>query len=243
MTFPVNVASSIVETSNGAGTSHSVVLPAVVTAGDRLIVVLGMSQQAGAFTVTWDNSTAGTWTQVFDVGTADEDRGVCYAKIADGTEDGLTLTVTTSASAASEAVAFRVTGAHASAAIEATTDATQNSATQDPPSLTPSWGAADTLWLALAMAPGGTRTYDAFPTDYVDTGYHNNDGVPGAVVGFAWRSINATSQDPSAFTLSAAVRPVVATLAIRPAAAGGATGRGRLVGGKLVGGNLVARAA
>lgn len=232
MTFPVHEVASDVATSNGAGTSHSIVLPATVNAGDRLILIIQSSLPGAAFTYTWDNTTAGTWTQVFNVATADDDRAACFEKIAAGNEDGLTLTITTSGSVASEALAIRVTGAHASAATEAATDATQNSSTHDPPSITPSWGAADTLFIALAMQQGGTREYSAFPTSYTETGYVNNGGNPGACIGYAYRSNNTTSEDPAAFTSSASLRPIVATLAIRPAAA---AGNANLMAGKFGG--------
>jgi hypothetical protein len=242
MTFPVYVSASTINTDNAAGTSHAVNLPAAVDVGDRLIAVLHTSGAAGG--ITWDDATVGAWTQIYNLDTSSADSsGACYERIADGTEDAAALTITTVNSIASQAVVFRVSGAHASAAIEVATLNTINSASHDPPLLTPSWGAQDTLWLALAGQEGGTRWYSGFPADYVDTGYFNHEALPGAVIGYAWRSINATSQDPSTFTSSATNRCIVATLAIRPVAAGGSTGRGRLVGGKLVGGNLLVRAA
>lgn len=219
MTFPVHEVASDVATSNGAGTSHVITLPATIASGDRLIAIIKSATPGAAFTYTWDNSTAGTWSQIFELATADEERAAVYAKIADGTEDGLSLTITSSGSVATKALAVRVSGAHASAAIEATTDATQNSATHDPPSITPSWGAADTLFIALAMQQGGVREYSAYPTSYTETGFVNNGGNPGACIGYAYRANNTTTEDPSAFTSSASLRPIVATLAIRPAAA------------------------
>lgn len=223
MTFPVLESASTVATANStAGTSHNVNLPATVNAGDLLIAVFQTSLPASATTVTWDNSTAGVWSNLYDLDTSSLDsHQTCKYKIADGTEDSATLVLTTSQSVGSEAVVFRVSGWHGTTPPEVATVNTINGVSHDPPSLTPSWGAADTLWLALAGEEGATRSYSAFPTSYTNTRSDQTGSGSGGVIGSAWRSLNAASEDPATFTSSASNRCITATIAIRPAAGGG----------------------
>jgi hypothetical protein len=96
----------------------------------------------------------------------------------------------------------------------------------NPPSLTPSWGAADTLWLAVTGWSEGTITASAFPTNYTNTG-QNGTGVAGSEgvsIGWGFRELNAASEDPGTFTLGSAANWVAFTIAIRPAATTGCRG-------------------
>jgi hypothetical protein len=143
-------------------------------------------------------------------------RTAIYYRTADGSE-GASVTVTTSVSNACAYVTKRITGQHASSAPEAGTAASSNSTNPDPPSLSPSWGAEDTLWVAVE-GNNASRTISVYP--YAD----NNIAVPtstgtNATIGYCEQSVNTATSDPGTFTISAAENWGAQTVAIRPAAA------------------------
>lgn len=87
----------------------------------------------------------------------------------------------------------------------------------NPPSETQSWGAEDTLWLAMACYRDGTQVISTYPTNY--TLYQHNDrnnANPGPGLLSAGRELNAATDDPGAFTLAvSAGRGYAAVTAIR----------------------------
>lgn len=216
MAFPVVSASAAGSTTSDS-TSHSVALPATVAANDLLIAFFSND---GTATVTWDNSTAGTWTLGHTTLRTTLARLTCYWKRADGTEGGKTLSVTTSAA---EQAVFRVVavaGAHTSTDPAFGTAANATSANPDPPAVTPSWGAEDTLWFAYFGNDDGRRSMSAIPTSYGNSFYDSSGGPSGCGLGTARRELNATTDDPGTFTISASQGWVSNTIAIRPAPAG-----------------------
>jgi hypothetical protein len=132
-----------------------------------------------------------------------------------------TLTLETDASVRISYIVRCISGQHATAAPEASVAVAATSTSQDPGSLTPSWGAANTLWIAYVGydAAGSTASVSAYPTNY-----DNNqvDAGDNATVGYAQatRNLNATSDDPAAFTLDASDAGLAGVIAIRPAATG-----------------------
>lgn len=92
--------------------------------------------------------------------------------------------------------------------------------TVNPPSLTPSWGAANSLWLALAAMSRSDQTVTAAPTDYdglVQIGNTSSSSTERSRTAAAQRDLNATSDNPVAFTVSGtASNPHAATIAIEP---------------------------
>jgi hypothetical protein len=192
-------------------TTHDVVLPATVAAGDNLVVFFTID---GAPTITWDNSTHGTWTQIFtDVrGTATKSEG--WAKVADGTEDGGTLAVTSSSAEHSVHQSFSVQDVDGGEFPEAAAlDQGTNAA--NPPSLNPTWDTRDTLWFAFVGWASAIQDASTYPTNYtngtklVTTG--DLSGVGNAV---AQRTTNADSEDPGTFSMTATISLVAATVGI-----------------------------
>lgn len=217
--FPAVESSTLSITSTNR-TSHSVALPATVNAGDVLVVATAWD---GPPTITWDNSTAGTWTAQANQARSTYCRLVVYSKIADGTEGGKTLTLTSSASEQMAARVFRISGAHGD--VEAASYAPgSNSASADPPSLTPAWGEADTLWLAVS-AIDGAITATAAPTDYTDLTSDASSAFGLATLATARRDQRAASENPAGFTLSGSTPWAAATIAVRPAAGGGGSSK------------------
>lgn len=97
------------------------------------------------------------------------------------------------------------------------TAATGASTLPNPPTLTPSWGAADTLWLVVAGASGAV-TASAYPTNYTDGNDDATSSGTAASIASARRALNAATEDPGTFTISASTNWVAQTLAVRPAA-------------------------
>ncbi|MGD9538555.1 MAG: hypothetical protein AB7P52_11565 [Alphaproteobacteria bacterium] len=87
----------------------------------------------------------------------------------------------------------------------------------DPPSLDPSWGTEDTLWLSFATAEGNTGLTG--PSGHTTWTWRSEHTAAGCRVGLSWLNNNAASEDPSAWGLSTSQRGVAGTIAIRPAAA------------------------
>lgn len=210
MTFP-NIE-SITPTAFGSNaTAHLVAMPATVNSGDVLVCLFGND---GTATV----STPGGWSAGFSQDGGGLLRGSLFFKVADGSEGGTTVDFVTSASERAAALVYRVSGA--SGLVEnGTAVSTGTTASPDPPSLAPSWGAKDTLWLVfLTMNSGFTLT---LPTNYtnsqtVDSGL----GPAGCQITSGERELNTASEDPGAFPGGDAGPFVINTIGIEPGSAG-----------------------
>ena len=198
-------------------TEHTVNLPSGIQAEDLLLVFFVSD---GTPTITFPEG----WTQLFQDAYLLVKFGAWY-RIADG-EEGATITVTTSDSQATAHTSYRITGY--SGAPEVGTSTGANSGYPDPPNLTPSWGAKDTLWFAVC---GYDRewTVTAYPTNYTDGRNDIANVSDGCGVGSARRELNATSEDPSTFTISAADQWVANTVAIQPSAVAAPPGKPVLI--------------
>ncbi len=210
-TLPAAAGFPTVAATNGGNsganvTSHTVNLPTGISSGDLIIV---MFSNDGDATVTFPSG----WTnQLFSTASGTFNRFTVNYRIADGTE-GSTITVTTSASEGSAHTTYRITGYTGTP--EASTPATSGgSTTPDPSSLTPSWGADDTLWLAV-QGNNGNVSVTAYPTNY-SNGINNRwASTNGVGVGSAERTLNAASENPGTFTISASNSWVAATIGVR----------------------------
>jgi hypothetical protein len=159
-------------------------------------------------------STPSGWTQLFT--TADTAGGGGYRmagfyKVASGSE-GSTVSVTTSVSTNGRHIAYRITGYQGTP--ECGTTANGSGTTANPPSLSPSWSTADTLWIALASQNGGA--FSASPTNYANPA---DSGTNFLRMRSADRSLNAATEDHGTFThvngtwlaQTNAIRPVTAS--------------------------------
>lgn len=118
-------------------TSHTVNLPANIVSGNLLLVFFGSH---GVPTITFP----GDWTQLFQTANSSIMFGAWY-KVANGTE-GATITVTTSNVQETAHTSYRITDYQGVPQVGTSVGA--YSSLPDPPSLTPSWGAQNTLWFA-----------------------------------------------------------------------------------------------
>lgn len=205
MTFPT-LAGSNTSSVAVASTSHPVALPASVGAGDLLIIISALSG-GGSF-----SGLDGFTSLLTPSGVA----GQVLYKVATGSEGGF-ANLTTLATRTSASGSYRITG-YSSSPEGAKTDFTSGT-NPDPPSLTPSWGALDTLWIAGCIVTGsGNPAVSAYPASYTNTiTVGVESGANDQCIGAATRQVNASSQDPGTFTLSPVGATVTAvTVAVKP---------------------------
>lgn len=211
-------------------------LPDGVTTGQIVLVLVG-ADSGGAGqprTVLWP---AG-WTELFD-GPPD---AIAFSTAAgawkqiDGTEGfdgtGDTITITLSTADFASYTSYRIT--NHGGAVEASEIIAGFANGPDPPPLSPSWGALDTLWIAVMTAEygepieGGGGASVNYPAAYTDgVGYYQFE----TGIWSARREWNAATEDPGWFTDFAGLQAVV-TIAIKP----GELGPGPLPVERRVGG-------
>jgi len=213
MTFP-SVRATATQTFNSANTNHNVTLPAGIVAGDLILIQF-------VFYPSGTSSAPSGWTMIDSL--TYSTTHVIYAKVADGSEGGTTVNIVTSSSSKAACITrvikdwFGVITGGISKA-----DAVGSSATPDPPSLSPAWGAADTLWLALTSSYQKV-TVSAYPTNYI-SGYNvvtsGGSASTNCGAGSAICQLNAATENPGTYTLSNSTDWIAITIAVRPAAAG-----------------------
>jgi hypothetical protein len=182
----------------------SIPLSGTASSGDLLLV-----------TILYDNNTAdfsGTppsgW--VLEAHQANSIVGlIVLSKVAAGGETAVTVTFTGTMFSMGYTT-YRITGAHGDV------DVAVNGSSTDPPNLSPAWGSAATLWLAV-VALLGEGSITANPTSYTDalTGAGHSDVV---VIRSLRRLLTASSENPATFSYSGGelFDRVSATIAIRP---------------------------
>ena len=214
--FP-QVAATNTSSEDSAVGSHTVALPTGIQSGDLLIAFFDASGGIGSgVTITWPGGWTEFASQLSHSGSPSSGLALYFRaayRQADGTE-GASITVTTSSNASSGHNTYRITGAEdpATQAPEAATvQSTAAETTIDPPLLTPTGGAKDYLWLAVAASRGG-GTLSATPTNYTNL---LQDSGADATLGSSRRELNAASEDPGAFTVTPdSNRTIGATIAI-----------------------------
>lgn len=211
MAFPTVAGKGTEYNTAGSNqTSHAVAYPASISAGELLIMFF---HKDGSGAITWP----GTFIEIYQTaaGGASHLSGAAY-RIATGSESG-TVTVTTASEQATARI-WRITSWHGTTPPECGTAATGTSANPNPPTLSPSWGSADTLWIATCGVNGGPST-SAYPTNYSGNQETADSGGSGAAGGAQASRENATAtEDPGTFT-TANQGWTAQTIAVRPAAA------------------------
>lgn len=191
-------------------TNTPVTLPSGIETGDLLVAIMSVD---GTVTVTWDNATAGVWTQrAIYPANSNQHLLAIFTRIADGNEDGKVLNVGLSGSQQAVTRVLRVTGA--SGAMETSPYARGNALAADAPPITPAWPGA-TLYLA-ALALDGTATVASGPAGYAGLASRASSGSGQSTNATAWK-LGSGTEDPGAFTISATSNWVAATLALQGA--------------------------
>lgn len=221
MAFPtVQTADTTSGTVISNSTSWTVTYPANIASGNLLFLAVAID---GAGRVS---SGLTGWSSYSYAGSS---VGLHIAvKSASGSESG-TFSLTINASEQGAWRMFRITDwagtlgnlGNAAPSSDVVMDPTSGtSTTPDPPNLDPFYSntSDDTLWAAV-MAADTSRTISAYPSSYTTTAADVSGGANGATLGTAFRQLNATSENPGAFTISASDSWAAFTVAIRPATA------------------------
>jgi len=211
--FPT-VESRTESTNLSNPTNHTINMPDTVNADELLIIVIAI---AGA--VMPQEPTG--WTDV-----SSGLRYGVFAKKADGSEDGGTVTVTTESGINSCAQTIRISGWSGDISdVEVGSIGSGLTTTPDPGSVTATWGSDDNLFIAFTCAENDDEEVTAAPTNYTNLLSTIIDGPAneGGSVGTAYRELASDTDDPGTFTLSGSELANAGTIVIRPAAAGGVT--------------------
>ena len=208
------IRSSTSSTETADTMSHTVSLPATVESGDTLLVFFVADEVPG---ITFP----GGWNLIETTGNGSALILVSYWKEADGTEDGTTISVSTTSSQESAHASYAISGA-----IDPDTQApqaTENTGADnspDPPSISPTGGSKDYLFLAIAgIDTTSTNSISAYPSSYINTGNASSGGGTGVRIGFCTRALTASSEDPGVFTKSSTESWSTQTIAVHPASA------------------------
>lgn len=206
----------VVEGTNVGGTSgfsftatFAAPLPSGIQSGELLIVFCHF----GNGTLT----TPSGWNLLFTA-TAGTGRFSGFYRVATGSE-GSTVSITGSASSSWAINSYRISGYQGSP--ECGTAATGTGFSPDPPSLSPSWGAKKTLWIAAMGRQTGSGTTSTVPANYTDPlNYaHSVIAVVSAQCSSGRRELEASSENPAAFSSGSGGTPewVAQTVAVQPA--------------------------
>lgn len=195
--YPVVVGST--DGNNTAATVSINVPPGAV--GELLLALVGTDANSST---TWPSG----WTSLFNTFSTSDGISAAW-RIADGTE-GATISVTSGANW--YYAILRIGGNHATAAPEAGTAVSATATTGNPPAVTPTWGAANDLWVVMGHADSGVSV--TYPTNYnwVQT-FNTNTGTLAVAV----RPLNAATEDPGTFGWGGSILNKVNTIAVRPA--------------------------
>jgi hypothetical protein len=209
-----SIEETLTQGFSSGSTTHAVDMPNSVSSGELLLIVFS-SYACGTIT------TPSGWTSLDTKG----NHGAVFAKDADGTEGGTSVTVTVQVSKTASAIVHRISGWGGTLAddVDIAAVSAAQSAYPNARSLTAGWGAADNLFLSVAVAGDDDASFDSAPSGYsgltsiVSGGGTNN----GCSAGSAYIESASDTEDPTAFTLSASESWYAWTLVIEPGAAVG----------------------
>lgn len=212
MAFP-QVQSSASGNSGANSTTHSITLPSGITAGDLVIVFFSNDDAATASVTTPASGWEGPIGQ--GVSPSNSNRLSVFWRFCDGTE-GATITITLTSTNGAAWTTYRISGCDSTTDPEISATASGTSTSPDPSSLSPSWGADDTLWFAV-YGWDGNVAHSSYPTNYSSNQLTDRwANVAGAGIASASRNLNASSEDPGAGAIASSDQWVAYTVAIRP---------------------------
>lgn len=215
-----SIAGSAITEGSGTASPVAINLPASISAGDLLIAIISLgTNTSAAFPAGWNE---------LENDIPDVDTVIIGWREADGGE-GSTFDLTVGASAKAAAVVYRITGAEDpdTQPPEITTAATGASDQIDPPSISPTGGSKDYLFLAVGIAATAAAAFGSWPSGYTE-GQADADSTGGvsssrAAVYAAGRKLTASSEDPGAIAIGAGRTWVAYTIAVHPPSGGGGT--------------------
>lgn len=195
------VPPTVVARSGGSNTSTFVTAQPITlpssSSGDLLLVIF--SPQAGQTTTT---SQTG-WTKVY--GAAEDPNIEVWGGVSGTAQTPLTLT--TSAACGSCHITYSVSSWSGTVSHIEATKAVGNSTNMNPPSLTPSHGSFQYLWIVAGAGGNGSDTApSAAPTDFSNLQTRNTGSTLDTHTGLgsAERLFDAATLDPGTFTSTTA---------------------------------------
>jgi hypothetical protein len=190
---------STVSNVTATTSSPSIDLPATVDAGDHLLAVAAWNRWDGVLALT-----SSGWAVLYKTNLHAYHSFWVLHKVADGTEDGGTITWSTSGPhVIGGGVVLRVSGAYDGGngvGVAIAHDTSRGYGNDpDPPEVTAPWGGGDQLYAAIQTNGNSGATATA-PSGYGSLAQTTVSG--GTEVATAVRSETSASDDPAAFTLS-----------------------------------------
>lgn len=180
-------------------TSHVVNLPSGIQAGDILVAIYAATNPAN-------------WTNLQGFSDMGGEMGTLY-KVATGSE-GSTVTLVGSSSVRTSWQVLLIRGG----ALPVEREVTNGTNSINPPSLSPSWGQAKTLWIASAINSGASFSITAAPASYSEFSANIfSSGGTSLGLASAIRQREAASENPGSFTGTEDGYTRAATFAIQPA--------------------------
>lgn len=192
--------------------THTVNSATTVTPGNLLLLLVNAGD--GNFTLP-----AG-WSELLNLDTTTASH-MLYYKVAAGTEGGTFQITNSDTNESMGTQLWQISNWYGTlAGVEAALTGDLSTSTIDPPSLTPSWGSANTLWIFGAVAADDAVTVSTWPANYTNLTYVESGGAANDTQACAMgsRELAAASEDPGAVTWSQSQRTDAFTVAVRPAA-------------------------
>lgn len=225
MSFPT-VESVTTTNFDTAVSSAPINLPSTINSGDLLLLFYTFEQNDSVVDITGPSG----WHE-FHYGKSGAQRTGIYGKKAVGTEGGGTATLTLTDSSAGTGQVYRITGWDNSGNVEDGVEISQthngDTSTYNCPSLTVSWGSADTLWLIYVGCTddnGGITTLPTTPSPgFSDLVSPSAGGAPANNrnrTNTARMELAAATVDPNSGSLSTGDLTRAATIGIKPVAGG-----------------------
>jgi hypothetical protein len=200
---------SVTEYGEGsaAATSHTRTLPSGIVSGQMLLII---NRLAGG---TSQSNVPSGWTQV--TGTVLNALTTAFYRIADGSETEVIISQNANTRVLSTLLVISPAAAVAGSF---------NTTTADPPSLSPSWGSDDNLWLAVGSlrSTDAVSSYNAPPSgfdlvSYTETNDGGSDNTTECQLFIASREEAAATVNPSAWGITGTASvPRSGTFAIQP---------------------------
>lgn len=198
MAVPTVTATAVTTGGSTASANPSVLLPATVNVGDLLVALIRKDNEA---VMTWP---AGWDKIVGDASDGADDQTSCAVKVADGTEDGTSISISTGVSGKYAALSYAIGGADSYAVSPLTSGA---STVPSPPTWSPAAGSQDYLFLWLGGWEGEqTSPPTGNPVNFTNP-IGSNSGTAAAVttncrVASARRALTGTQITSVSWTIS-----------------------------------------
>lgn len=208
--FPRVVDSATSATTSNA-TSHTVTLPTWRPTGKLMLMIVGSDGNPTISATGWTSVTSGT--------SGGDAACAALYRIADGSEAS-TISVATTASEQIAAWVGSFTGHHASAAPEGAGTGSGTAATgANPPSLTPTWGSANTLWFAVGVhdaSANASNVHSHLPIPYNYVWHRLAGSTVHMAIAIGSRAEAVASYDPGTIFAVTSEQWAAMTIAIRP---------------------------